>query len=55
MKKKIAYSVIALCAGIISFGCMEFTQKDYDLQEAKYEKERKVQEQQKQDTLHIKW
>ncbi len=47
--------MIVLFAGAVFFGCMEFTQKDYDLQEAKYEKERKAQEEQNQNTLHIKW
>ena len=45
--------LLVLCGTF--FGCMEFTQKDYDLQKKKYEKERQAQEEQGQNTVRVKW
>ena len=36
-------------------GCMTFTQEDYDLQEKKYERDRKVEEQKAKDSVYLKW
>lgn len=47
--------ILLLIFCVTLWGCMTFTEKDYELQEAKYEKERKAQEQQEKDTLHVKW
>jgi hypothetical protein len=38
----------------ILIGCA-FTQEDYDLQEKRYERDRKMQEQQSQGTAGWKW
>ncbi len=36
-------------------GCMTFTQEEYDLQEKKYERDRKVEEQKAKDSIYLKW
>lgn len=53
--RKFISQILLLIFCVTLLGCMTFTEKDYELQEAKYEKERKAQEQQAEDTLHIKW
>jgi len=45
--------ILVLCGTF--FGCTSFTQKDYDLQQKKYEKEKKVQDEQGQNTVRVKW
>ena len=36
-------------------GCMRFTQRDYDLQEKAYQKERQQQEERDRDRLQLRW
>ncbi|HOD11666.1 MAG TPA: hypothetical protein PLO93_07580 [Candidatus Omnitrophota bacterium] len=52
MKKCKAHIFILVTAFLA--GCA-FTQRDYDLQEKKYERERKIQEQQSQGSMGWKW
>ncbi|MCX5682057.1 MAG: hypothetical protein NT079_07345 [Candidatus Omnitrophica bacterium] len=53
--RKIIFKVLILfyCGSL--FGCMRFTQEDYDLQKKKYEREQKAEEQHSQNSMHIKW
>jgi hypothetical protein len=44
--------IFCLC---MFFGCMTFTQEDYDLQQKKYERDRQVQEQKDKESLSFKW
>jgi len=53
MKHFFKILLLVLCGTF--FGCMQFTQKDYDLQKKKYEREQQAQEEQAQDTVRIKW
>lgn len=49
------YNRFILLVVMISFVGCAFTQEDYDLQEKRYERDRKAQEQQSQGTAGWKW
>ena len=37
------------------FGCTTFTQEDYDLQQKKYDRDRKIQEQKDKESVNLRW
>jgi len=52
-QKRLVLFFVLLSAVLV--GCMEFTQRDYDLQEKAYNKEQKEKEEAGKDTLQYRW
>jgi|GEM_PF-1119380 len=53
--KRLASLAIVVFYVITFFGCTTFTQEDYDLQQKKYERDRKVEEQKAKESVYLKW
>ena len=49
------YVFVAFLLVLSITGCISFTQKDYDLQENAYKKEREAREQQQKDQFGWRW
>ena len=52
MKRK---NIFMLFAVVYLAGCISFSQKDYDLQEKAYQKERQQQEAKQEDAVGWRW